>query len=163
MTQAQEDLPHTEDWRNTVLPTAPPEIAQRIEANRTAQLRVDIKDAAGKSLPAGQDVRIEMLSHEFLFGCNVFNWDGFHGDAGLQKTYRAKFAALFNYCTLPFYWGGYEPSRGATQQARMKECVKWCKANGIRPKGHPLIWHEGYPAWDEAPAPPVSSPGSGRA
>lgn len=26
----------------------------------------------------------------------------------------------------------------------------WCRDNGIRPKGHPLVWHQTFPDWQQA-------------
>lgn len=97
-------LVYNEDWRSTVLPPAPPDVAQRIQDNRTAQVLIVLRDSSGQPLAGGQDVSVEMISHEFLFGCNLFMWDGFSGNTTLEGTYRSKFAALFNYATLPFYW-----------------------------------------------------------
>ena len=42
-----------------------------------------------------------------------------------------RFAALLNYATLPFYWGGYEPQEGKTQEARLEQMADWCRAHHI--------------------------------
>jgi GH35 family endo-1,4-beta-xylanase len=65
----------------------------------------------------------------------------------MQQTYNDRFAALFNYATLPFYWGGYERSKGVTDEARVERMAEWCVKNNIATKGHPLVWHEVFPQW----------------
>lgn len=80
---------------------------------------------------------------EFLFGCNFFR----HPTAG--PDYDRRFKQLFNFATLPFYWRSFEPEAGKPNFAKTDEMVNWLEAEGITPKGHPLVWfHEaGLPAW----------------
>ena len=79
---------------------------------------------------AGARVTIDQTQHQFLFGCGAFD------AVALMKTQDAerkaflaermrKWQALFNYGTLPFYWGRYEPAEGQTAYAT--------RCAGIRP------------------------------
>ena len=116
----------------------------RIRACRTAAVTLAIQDAEGRPL-ADALVTVEQTRHHFLFGCN-----GFHlvdTDAAYRERYRAAFAELLNFATLPFYWAGYEKTRGDTCRERLAEMARWCRTQGIRTKGHPLCWHETTPAW----------------
>ena len=122
-------------------------IDQRIQQYRTAEVTLRVTDAAGKPV-AGTDVAIEMVRHKFLFGCNAFMLERC-GTNSLDQRYAQRFSALFNYATLPFYWNAYEPRPGRTEQARLTKMAGWCRAGGIRPKGHPLCWHESAPRWLE--------------
>jgi GH35 family endo-1,4-beta-xylanase len=125
--------------------------AARIEKHRKADVVVVVRDAAGKPVPSAR-VEIEQTRHAFAFGCNVF-LHGRAGSAEAEAAYRRNFAALFNSATLPFYWASYEPRRGKTDHARIEQMARWCLANGITPKGHPLAWNFSDPAWlPEAPA-----------
>ena len=54
---------------------------------------------------------------------------------------------LFNTATLPFYWGGYEPRRGAPDTARLTATARWFAERGVTVKGHPLVWHTVQPPW----------------
>lgn len=128
---------------------APASIAERIERYRKADLTVRVT-RGGKPVP-GAHVRVEMKRHAFLFGCNFFGLRP-EDDSASQKAYRDRFVALFNYATLPFYWGAFEPRRGEPQYDRLMGMARWCAAHGIEVKGHPLIWHEVWPAW--APSDP---------
>ena len=116
----------------------------RIREYRTAPVTLTVRDAAGRPL-ANAEVTVEQTRHRFLFGCN-----GFHlvdQDAAYRERYREAFAALLNFATLPFYWGGYEPAPGETNRERLTAMANWCREQGIRAKGHPLCWHEVPPAW----------------
>jgi len=100
-------------------------------------------------------VTVEQTGHAFLFGCNIYAFDRFK-TAAENATYKQRFADLFNYATLGFYWRAYEPERGKPRYAYTDTVVAWCREHGIRMKGHPLLWgHEaGVPRWsDGQPAP----------
>lgn len=117
---------------------------ERIEKIRKAPVSIEVRDKFGRKIP-GAIVRVEQIRHEFLFGCNVFILYKLTGEA--HQAYANRFSALFNYATLPFYWGTYEPERGRTQREQLRQIAQWCKAYGISTKGHPLVWHEVYPKW----------------
>jgi GH35 family endo-1,4-beta-xylanase len=124
---------------------------ERIDAVRKAPVRIKVVDAQGNPV-AGATVRVEQRRHAFLFGCNVFGLIGFQDEQ--HQLYAARFSALFNYATLPFYWSSYEPEKGNAIRGyhRDKDMAQWCKAYRIETKGHPLVWHELYPRW--APSDP---------
>src|SRR5271157_1942671 len=118
--------------------------AERIEKLRKSQVAIEVQDKSGRKVP-GATVRVEQTRHEFLFGCNAFILYELKGEA--HQLYARQFSALFNYATLPFYWGAYEPERGRTRREQVRQVAQWCKAYGISTKGHPLVWHEVYPKW----------------
>lgn len=123
----------------------------RIEAIRKAPVQITILDSKG-NVVTGAVVKVEQQRHAFLFGCNVFPLFNFQGKQ--REMYATQFSALFNYATLPFYWGSYEPQKGNTNglHDRDKELAAWCRAHQIEMKGHPLVWHAVYPDW--APSDP---------
>jgi len=118
---------------------------ERIQKHRTAEATLRLVDAAGKPL-ANVAAHVKLARHEFKLGANAFRIGAIE-DAALQAAYYDRFAALLNYATLPFYWGGYEPQPGATQEARLDVMAAWCHENRIAAKGHPLVWHEVFPRW----------------
>lgn len=119
--------------------------SERIEACRKADAVIRVVDHRGMPMP-GVRLRVEQTSHAFLFGCNVFPVLGY-ADPATESLYERRFAALLNYATLGFYWRGYEPEPGTTRAEHLAAQARWCVAHGIRPKGHPLVWHETYPDW----------------
>jgi endo-1,4-beta-xylanase len=112
--------------------------AARIEQCRKGDGVIVALTAEGKPVP-GAKVAIEQLRHDFLFGAHLFLW-GRISPPPLEEAFRQRFAALFNYCTLGFYWAAYEPERGKPNYAYTDQVVEWTKAQGITAKGHPLVW-----------------------
>jgi GH35 family endo-1,4-beta-xylanase len=119
--------------------------ADRIEKNRKADAVLVVQDTAGKPVP-GAKVAVAQTKHAFLFGCNIFNWGSLRDPAD-EAAYRDRFAAVFNYATLPFYWPGYEPRQGQPAHANREAIARWCREHGITPKGHPLAWNFADPRW----------------
>jgi len=118
---------------------------ERIQKHRTAEATLRFVDKAGHPLPR-LDVRLALTRHEFKLGCNAFRIGNIE-DKALQKGYDDRFAALLNYATLPFYWGGYEPEKDRTSEDRLEQMADWCRRHRIAAKGHPLVWHEVFPKW----------------
>lgn len=87
--------------------TTPEAVEQRIRRVRYADLVVRVRDRGGRPV-AGAAVDAEQVRHTFLFGCNAFLLQP-GTDAPWQTGYRRRLTELFNYVTLPFYWGAYEP------------------------------------------------------
>ena len=101
---------------------------------------------------ARQSFTARQVSHRFLFGCGAFD------AVDLMKTQDAgrkaflqermdKWLALFNYGTLPFYWGRYEPVEGQTAYRETMAAAKWLREKGVQVKGHPLCWHTACAPW----------------
>ena len=107
--------------------------------HRKASAKIRVMGSDGKPA-ANTKVHINQINHEFLFGCGAFETLPYtHGQSvhngtgtplpvgpdGKQFTEEElkaaqarledrmnKWLGLFNYGTLPFYWGGYEPEEG---------------------------------------------------
>ena len=127
-----------------------------IERNRKADAVVRVVDAAGRPV-AGARVTVVQTGHEFLFGCNIYGFDHSRTEAQ-NDAYKQRFAELFNYATVGFYWRWYEPERGQPSYADTDKVVAWCAEHGIRMKGHPLLWGDeaGIPVWSKGqPAPAI--------
>ncbi len=118
----------------------------RIAQHRTGSAELGVLDAEGRPLPAGTPLVIEQIRHAFLFGCNVFTL-GEHRSPEANEAYARRFAELFNFATLPFYWWSYEPQPGKPGEARIDELARWCRDHGIVTKGHPLAWNYHDPGW----------------
>ena len=82
----------------------------RIEKYRKADAIVTVIDNRGNAV-GGAKIQVEQTQHAFLFGCNIFMW-GRAGDEKGEAEYRRRFADVFNFATLPFYWWTYEPRIG---------------------------------------------------
>lgn len=99
------------------------------------------------------DVVIRQTRHEFLFGCAQFSAipyvsNKFEGAAKEREELRfEKFFDLFNYATLPFYWGNFEPVKGQPFTKEVKKAAQWLVSKGLLLKGHPLCWHTVTAPW----------------
>jgi GH35 family endo-1,4-beta-xylanase len=118
---------------------------ERIVGHRKRDVQLDLLPPANVSLP-GAHASVKLTRHAFRFGCNGFGLTVLD-DAGLLQGYEDRFQALLNYATLPFYWGYYETTQGVTHERTLRQMAAWCRERGIATKGHPLVWHEVYPAW----------------
>jgi GH35 family endo-1,4-beta-xylanase len=117
----------------------------RIERHRKSDGVLVLRDSRGRPVSRAT-VKIEQTRHEFLFGCNFFMFER-KDDAAREEAYRAQFTALLNYCTLGFYWAAYEREQGRPDYDYTDRVVEFCAQQGLRCKGHPLVWDH-----------PVSSP-----
>jgi GH35 family endo-1,4-beta-xylanase len=117
------------------------------EKHRKSDAVIQVVNAAGKPV-SGAEVSVIQKNHEFLFGCNIYGFDQSHS-AAENESYRQRFAELFNYATVGFYWRWYEPERGHPRYGPTDKVVAWCLGQGIRMKGHPLLWGDeaGIPRW----------------
>lgn len=111
---------------------------KRIEQHRMGEALIAVRDTQGRPVP-GAKVAITQLKHDFLFGCNLFMFDRC-GTSELETAYRNRFAALFNYATLGFYWASYERQRGKPNYDYTDQVLEWTSRQGIVCKGHPLVW-----------------------
>ena len=123
----------------------------RIREHRTREVSVKLLDAEGRPIARGTKISIEQTAHEFLFGCNIYALGRLQTEEH-NAAYIERFAELFNFATLPFYWWSYERERGRPDHARTEQILVSCREHGIVPKGHPLAWNYVDPRWiPEAP------------
>ncbi len=117
---------------------------ENIEKFRKAELTVLLEGEFENA-----EVEVEQVSHEFLFGCIIFDLVNHGASPENEELFKDRFKNLFNFAVFPFYWAAYEPQEGQTNEARIKEVVDWCADNGITTKGHPLAWTHtaGTPDW----------------
>ena len=140
-----------------------------IETNRMADCTVTV-DA-----PAGTEVTVEQLDHEFRFGAHIFNFNQL-GKTVWNDAYKASYGkgGLFNQATVSFYWidhepvpgrfrfgGGYEDTErywnALTVDEAMRErfwrrpapgpVIDFLKAKDVRIHGHILVWGNAKPYW----------------
>ncbi|MFB9659957.1 endo-1,4-beta-xylanase [Glycomyces mayteni] len=100
---------------------------------------------------ADREVVLEQTRHKFLFGCTGFELVDHANGAAADPDAAARNAdlweGLFNFATLPFYWGRYEPVRGKPDTERLLKAARWFAERGHPVKGHPLAWHTVTADW----------------
>ena len=116
-------------------------------SHRMVTKQVQFRDEQGKAV-SNQEIRVQQKRHQFLFGCGGFDFIPYvaGGDASYQQV-TDDFLALFNYATLPFYWGRYEPVEGRTNEEAIMKTAKYLQSRGVAVKGHPLCWHTVCADW----------------
>jgi len=144
-----------------------PEVQARIDRDIEANRKADACFAA--DIPAGTEVKIEQLSHDFIFGAHIFNFDQLGTDERNRK-YKELYGTLFNSATIAFYWKTLEQEEGKPRfQGDFRDTadfwnsvsepkkephwrrpatdpvVDFCESKGIRLHGHVLTW--GSRAW----------------
>ncbi len=116
-------------------------------SHRKVKKQIQFSDAQGKAL-ANRQVRIQQTKHSFLFGCGAFDF------IPLVMTGEQKFKEMtdswleiFNYGTLPFYWGQFETEEGKPNTDTLMKTAQYLKSKNVTVKGHPLCWHTACAEW----------------
>lgn len=124
-------------------------IDARIKRHRSADATVTLT-LDGEPL-IGREVELEQTRHKFLFGCTGFELidlvNGTAADPEKEARTAAQWEGLFNFATLPFYWGRFEPERGKPDTERLLQTARWFADRGHPVKGHPLAWHTVSAPW----------------
>ena len=119
--------------------------------HRKAEAKIRLLNPDGTPV-SNRPVQIDQVSHDFLFGCGAFDAVALMKIPDEQRKAflrqrMEKWLALFNYGTLPFYRGRYEPEEGKTAYPETMAAAKWLREKGVRVKGHPLCWHTACAPW----------------
>lgn len=116
-------------------------------SHRKVKTAFRVIDAEGRPV-SGKEIKVQQTRHSFLFGCGAFDFIPYvkEGDAE-HKEIVESWQKIFNYGTLPFYWGRYEPEEGKPDQDSLMRTAEFMKSQGITVKGHPLCWHTACADW----------------
>ena len=119
--------------------------------HRRSSAVLTILDKDSKPL-ANADINAELKVHEFLFGCNAFDTLLYlRPDNEEMRSFfedrTNKWLDVFNFATLPFYWGNFEPEEGKPETDLLLEVAGFLKYRGVTLKGHPLCWHTVCADW----------------
>lgn len=121
-------------------------------AHRMANKTIRLVDASGNPV-AEQAIAIRQTNHKFLFGCGIFDVIELANrtvpeDRLVHLEQKLElFQSVFNFATLPFYWGIFEPERGKPRTKELQAAARWLKERHITVKGHPLCWHTVTAPW----------------
>ncbi|MCR5420750.1 MAG: endo-1,4-beta-xylanase [Lachnospiraceae bacterium] len=115
--------------------------------HRKVNKKIRFTDASGNPL-AEKQVSINQTDHDFLFGCGAFDFLSYMKEKTDEyKQITDSWLEIFNYGTLPFYWGRYEPVEGEPDKDALMEAACYLKDKGVKVKGHPLCWHTVCADW----------------
>ncbi len=117
--------------------------------HRKATVALRVVDATGNPV-AGRKLRLDQTSHDFLFGSGAFDAiprTNEHKDDPFFRDRMDKWLRLFNYGTMSFYWGRYEPEEGKPEYVSRMNASRFLVEQGKTVKGHPLCWHTACADW----------------
>jgi endo-1,4-beta-xylanase len=134
-------------------------IDRDIDQHRKADAVINLPDAL-----EGCEVKIEQISHDFVFGAHIFNFDQLGKDE-YNRRYKELYGTLFNSATIAFYWKKFELEPGKPRfkgeyrdtAAYWNACkdpknephwrrpatdpvVEFCESKGVRMLGHTICW-----------------------
>lgn len=124
---------------------------KRISEIRKGNFRIRLEDSDG--IPyADKAFKFSLTDHAFDWGNSTALQEKDISEAGLEKTRH--FKKLFNCTTAKCYWDErwhqpIEHEEGVRVTERFTGEVDWAIHNGLRVKGHPLVWtvRKAIPAW----------------
>lgn len=120
--------------------------------HRLADKTLRITDASGNAL-SNKQIHVLQTKHKFLFGCGAFGTIPLtNADKNVEwypkiQKEAEEWIRLFNYGTLPFYWGSYELEEGDYKEKELKNAAAYLRSKGVNVKGHPLCWHTVCADW----------------
>ncbi|RKM59883.1 1,4-beta-xylanase [Butyrivibrio sp. CB08] len=116
-------------------------------AHRKVSKKIRFVDGQGNPI-VNKKVSVKQTNHEFLFGCGAFDFMPYvqNGDEEHKKI-TDSWLEIFNYATLPFYWGNFEPEEGKPNTDILMKTAQYINSKGARVKGHPLCWHTVCADW----------------
>lgn len=116
-------------------------------SHRIINKRIKFLDAQGNPL-SNCNIKVSQTNHSFLFGCGAFDFLPFVNEGKEEyKQITDSWLEIFNYGTLPFYWGQYEKEEGNPNKETLMKAADYLKGKNVRVKGHPLCWHTACADW----------------
>lgn len=131
-------------------------------SHRKASQKIMLVDKNGNPVK-GKNIEVKLINHKFLFGSGAFDFlpataednfgnisfyqDKVNTNKAFYQERAEKWLKIFNYGTIPFYWGGYEPEEGNVLIESRMNAAKYLRKNGAQVKGHPLCWHTVCADW----------------
>ena len=115
--------------------------ASRIDANRKANIQVNVTDSLGNALP-GASVSAQMIKHEFGFG-SVLQANRLKDNNPIHDTYKQKVTELFNLVGIEnnLKWPPWDGDWGSSfSQQGAHNAVNWLTNQNIRVRGHNMVW-----------------------
>ncbi len=115
--------------------------------NKKVNKRIRFTDGNGNPL-SDLEISVKQTNHKFLFGCGAFDFIPFvlNGEEEYKQVTES-WLEIFNYATLPFYWGNYESEEGKPNRDTLMKTAQYLKSKGVTVKGHPLCWHTECADW----------------
>ena len=116
-------------------------------SHRKVSVKIQVKDKSGNPI-SGKPVHVKQTNNHFLFGCGAFDFLPYVMTGSEEfKQITDSWLEIFNYGTLPFYWGRFEPEEGKPGTEMIMKTAKYLQSKNVKVKGHPLCWHTVCADW----------------
>ena len=130
-------------------------------SHRKVSKKIRFLDASGAPI-ANRNVKVTQTNHKFLFGCGAFEFlpyvmsqdekqdvpgGGPFASREQLEELTSSWLEIFNYGTLPFYWGRFEPEEGKPNTEQLMKTASFLQSKNVKVKGHPLCWHTVCADW----------------
>ncbi len=130
-------------------------------SHRKVSKKIRFLDASGAPI-ANKNVKVTQTNHKFLFGCGAFEFlpyvmsqdekldvpgGGPFSSREQLEELTSSWLEIFNYGTLPFYWGRFEPEEGKPNTEQLMKTAQYLQSKNVKVKGHPLCWHTVCADW----------------
>ncbi|MCK5564918.1 MAG: endo-1,4-beta-xylanase [Planctomycetes bacterium] len=120
---------------------------ERIESRRMGACSLHLVLPDGQPVPQKTSYNLDQIRHAFHFGGSLAA-DWLVSRQEWHPEFKERFARLFNYATINFYWSVHEKTPGQwCYNPDSREKLAWARAQGMTLRGHPLMWHEVVPDW----------------
>ncbi|MCR5670182.1 MAG: endo-1,4-beta-xylanase [Butyrivibrio sp.] len=116
-------------------------------SHRKVKKLIRVTDIQGNPV-SNTDIELQQTNHKFLFGCGAFDFIPYVMKGGEEyRQITDSWLEIFNYGTLPFYWGQFEEVEGQPKTEVLMKTAEYLKSKGTTVKGHPLCWHTVCADW----------------
>jgi GH35 family endo-1,4-beta-xylanase len=118
---------------------------ERIEQYRMGECVLQLVLPDGRPVPSSRPCELVQTLHAFHFGGSLAaDWQV--PGQEWYPDFKERFARLFNYATIDFYWSVHDKKAGQWRyDPASREKLDWADAQGMTLRGHPLMWHEVIP------------------
>lgn len=117
------------------------EALKRIEEIRTAPIEIKVVDSKGMPVK-GVKVDVKMKTSDFIWGTAI-NEEILADDLPDSETYKKNLLELFNTTVIENGFKGRSWKQEEKKQEQTLKAFEWAEKNGLRQRGHNLVW----PAW----------------
>jgi endo-1,4-beta-xylanase len=101
-------------------------------------------EAAASTPPGGPGLRQRAAAKGLLFGSAVQH-NQLAGDPGFAQAVRREAAIVTPEFELK--WASVRPQPAEERFGAPDALAEWCRREGLKLRGHTLVWHEALPAW----------------
>jgi len=110
-----------------------------IEKYRKGDFTVTLTDETGAPLPAATTATLDLIRHQFNFGCSMFRMSRLPDDDPVKKAGLQALLDIFNQVVVVDHW--YNPY-GEIEDKQPEKDMAWAAAHAMRTRYHAVLYEE---------------------